>query len=89
MMPNLPSQLSAPIRAVGKIPVEFRTAATRKPMTNHGKMRLSEKLFSYAPPAHLTRVVLQNASTSVIGIIISVRVSFTMVAKSPAASENA
>ena len=60
----------------------------RKPRMNHGKTLFH--LICTAPPdaaaSFFFRCILTNENTTTVGMMASVRVSLTMVAKSPAPS---
>ena len=71
-------------------------AIAKKPKINHGKILVSLKFALIpSPDSAFANASLRlmfswiSANTTTVGMIASVRVSFTMVAKSPAASEKA
>ena len=79
--------------ACGITPKLLITARARNPRINQGIILVSPNFaLTASPPApaalRLMRAFM-SANAITVGIIESVRVSFTIVAKSPAASENA
>lgn len=84
---NLLASLSIEAAFAGIRPRLVRPDMARKPRMNHGKI-LEMLTFAADAPACsfflICRLIAENASTA--GMMDSVRVSLTMVAKSPAAS---
>ena len=92
---NLLAVLAADETAGEINPTLLQTATARNPAINQGNREIKLILACTWPPEPLARasflfmLTSMSANTITVGIMASVRVSFTMVAKSPAASENA
>ena len=88
---NLLMVFNAAAVPAGIRPKEVSADMARKPKINHGKMDLM-LTFTAVPSAACAfrfRCTLMAANARTAGMMARVRVSFTMVAKSPAASLNA
>lgn len=88
---NLLMVFNAAAVPAGIRPKEVSADMARKPKINHGKMDLM-LTFTAVPSAACAfrfRCTLIAANARTAGMMARVRVSFTMVAKSPAASLNA
>ena len=86
---NLLMLLSVAARPAGMTPTLHRMDIARKPRMNHGNTDFILTLTPWSPlcaAAFCFRRMLMAAKTSTVGMMASVRVSLTIVAKSPAAS---
>ena len=86
---NLLMLLSVAARGAGMTPREHKIDIARKPRINHGKTDFMLTLTPWLPlcaASFCFRRMLMAAKTSTVGMMASVRVSLTIVAKSPAAS---
>ena len=86
---NLLMLLSVVARPAGMTPTLHRMDIARKPRMNHGNTDFILTLTPWSPlcaAAFFLRCTLMAAKTSTVGMMASVRVSLTIVAKSPAAS---
>ena len=81
-MRNLESILSGAVMVAGSAKTVVTTLARIKRPTKVGKARRRLKVFAPSPPALRSARICQMASTSVMGMMASVRVSLTMVAAS-------